>query len=51
MNNSEISNTIKLIKKHYRKLTPQQYKTLKGQCIAGDVVGAKKGLLKIIKIF
>lgn len=30
-------------------LTQQQYKTLRGQAIAGDVLGAKKGLEKILK--
>ena len=30
-------------------LTQQQYKTLRGQAIAGDVFGAKKGLEKLLK--
>lgn len=30
-------------------LTHQQYKTLRGQAIAGDIAGAKKGLEKILK--
>lgn len=30
------------------KLTKQQYKTLKGQIIAGDIDGAMKGLRKIL---
>ena len=30
------------------KLTKQQYKTLKGQIIAGDSDGAMKGLRKIL---
>lgn len=30
-------------------LTQQQYKTLRGQAIAGDVLGAKKGLEKLLK--
>jgi hypothetical protein len=30
-------------------LTQQQYKTLRGQAIAGDVLGACKGLEKILK--
>ena len=29
-------------------LTPQQYKTLRGQILAGDPVGAIKGLQKIL---
>lgn len=29
------------------KLTPQQFRTLKGQALAGDMEGAVKGLKKI----
>ena len=39
---------IKYIKSHRKKLTAQQYRTLKGQCIAGDIDGALKGLDKIL---
>lgn len=31
------------------KLTPQQYRTLKGQILAGDVEGAEKGLAKLLR--
>ncbi len=31
------------------KLTRQQYKTLKGQILAGDAVGAMRGLKKLTK--
>lgn len=47
--NLETYQTLKLIKTNYHKLNPQQYRTLKGQCLAGDVEGAKKGLLKILR--
>ena len=30
------------------KLTKQQYKTLKGQIIAGDIDGAMRGLQKLL---
>lgn len=30
-------------------LTKQQYKTLKGQAVAGEVTGANKGLIKILQ--
>lgn len=40
--------TIKLIKRHRKSLTYQQYRTLIGQCLAGDYVGAKKGLYRIL---
>ena len=32
------------------KLTRQQYKTLKGQILAGDAEGAMRGLEKITKV-
>jgi len=32
------------------KLTKQQYKTLRGQILAGDAAGAMRGLQKIINI-
>jgi hypothetical protein len=34
--------------KHYR-LTIQQIKTLRGQALAGDLYGARKGLQQILK--
>lgn len=30
-------------------LTKQQYKTLKGQALAGDAAGANKGLMKLLR--
>ncbi len=36
------------IKAFKDRLTPQQYKTLKGQVFAGDGDGALKGLRKIL---
>ena len=47
--NPETYQILKLLKTNYHKLTPQQFKTLKGQCLAGDVEGAKKGFYKIIR--
>ena len=41
--------TIKLLKENRDKLTPQQYKTLRGQCLAGDVDGAIKGFYKLMR--
>ena len=35
---------IAMLKARKNKLTPQQFKTIKGQILAGDVEGAKKGL-------
>lgn len=44
-------NTTALIKlKAYRNvLTVQQYKTLRGQVLAGDDAGAMKGLKKLLR--
>ncbi len=41
-------NMYKILKSSKKNLTKQQYKTLKGQVIAGDKVGALKGLNKIL---
>lgn len=40
---------MELIKAHRDKLTRQQLRTLKGQCKAGDIDGALKGLHRILK--
>lgn len=42
-------NIFKILKIHKHQLTKQQYKTLKGQAIAGDTLGAMKGLNKILR--
>ena len=39
----------KLLKENKGKLTKQQYRTIKGQMIAGDMEGARKGLLKLLR--
>lgn len=39
-----------LLKEYKHLLTKQQYKTLKGQLIKGDIEGFRKGLFKIAKI-
>ena len=41
--------TIKMFDKNKSKLTKQQYKTLRGQCLAGDVEGAIRGYYKILR--
>lgn len=45
---SETTRTIKILKAHKEILTFQQFKTLRGQAIAGDCEGALKGLHKIL---
>lgn len=49
MFNVAITKTIKLLKNNRYRLAPQQYKTLKGQCLTGDVQGAIKGLNTILR--
>ena len=39
----------RLLNKYRSQLTKQEFKTIKGQIIAGDCKGAKKGLYKILK--
>ena len=40
---------MKLLKANRDKLTTQQYRTLKGQCIAGDNDGAITGFYRLMK--
>lgn len=40
---------LKILKSERGKLTKQEYKTLRGQALAGDVDGAIKGLDKCLK--
>lgn len=41
--------TIKLIEKNKNKMTQQQYRTLRGQCRAGDIDGAIKELYRVLR--
>ena len=41
--------TLMLLKRCRSALTAQQYRTLKGQVLAGDTLGALNGLEKIMK--
>ena len=41
---------LRLLKEYKHLLTKQQYKTLKGQILKGDIEGFRKGLFKIAKI-
>ena len=42
------ANAIMRLKACRRRLTTQQFKTLRGQVYAGDSIGAMKGLRKIL---
>lgn len=46
---NELQRAIRRIRQCKDRLTAQQMKTLKGQCIAGDISGAMKGLENILK--
>lgn len=39
----------KRLKENKKHLTKQQYRTIKGQLIAGDIEGANKGLNRLLK--
>ena len=45
----ETHRLLKLLKDNHYKMSQQQLRTLKGQCLAGDVEGAKKGFYKILR--
>ena len=47
--NNELVECFKLLKQCKYRLTKQQYKTLKGQIIANDINGFRKGLFTILK--
>ena len=38
-----------LLKNHRKQLTAQEYRTLCGQVLAGDVDGAMRGLKKLLR--
>lgn len=45
----DMYNALKEIERNKSKLSKQQYKTLRGQCLAGDVEGALRGLEKVLR--
>lgn len=45
----ETHSLLKLLKANYYRMSPQQFRTLKGQCLSGDVEGAKKGFYRIVR--
>ena len=44
----EINRAIRDLRKYRDRLTPQQMRTIKGQILAGDIAGARKGLWKLL---
>lgn len=45
----EYSRFLRLLKQYRRHLTVQQFRTLRGQALAGDLMGAQKGLARLLK--
>lgn len=46
---NEKSEFLRALKKKKNKLSPQEYRTLKGQALKGDVNAASKGMQKVIR--
>ena len=44
-----IRKALRDLKHECKNLTPQQYRTLKGQILAGDIEGAEKGLRRLLR--
>lgn len=40
---------LKFLKTNRHRLTFQQYRTIRGQALAGDLEGARKGLYKLLQ--
>jgi len=49
MNYVLINTFLKLLENYRNKLSPQQYRTLRGQAANGDVTGARRGLERLIR--
>jgi len=49
MNYALINAFLKLLGNNKKRLTPQQYRALRGQAASGDVLGARRGLARIIR--
>lgn len=47
--NNKINECFQLLKYYRNKLNKQQYRTLKGQILSGDLNGFKKGLFKLTR--
>ena len=49
INKKEVNQAaLRVLKGNRAKLTRQQYKTLRGQILAGDDIGAMRGMLKLL---
>lgn len=46
---NNLSDFLKSLKANKGNLTRQQFRTIKGQALAGDIEGAKKGMYKLLE--
>lgn len=46
---TDLNAFMKMLKCNKQNLTRQQSRTIKGQALAGDINGAKKGLFKLLE--
>ncbi|MDD2980933.1 MAG: hypothetical protein PHN80_13335 [Hespellia sp.] len=46
---TELNKFMKILKDNKENLTRQQYKTVRGQALSGNLEGARKGLAKLLK--
>lgn len=49
MNKTELTEFFRDFKKNKKYFTPQQYRTIKGQALSGNIDGARKGMNKLIR--
>ncbi len=46
---NNLLNFMAMLNAKKKKLSEQQYRTIKGQAFAGDIMGARKGLHKLLR--
>lgn len=46
---TELTEFMKMLKSNKGNLTHQQYRTIKGRALTGDIEGARKGLSKLLE--
>lgn len=46
---TELTEFLNTLKTNKRSLTKQQYRTIRGQALKGNVMDARKGLQKVLK--
>lgn len=49
MNYTVINSFLKVLDKNRKRISPQQYNTLKGQAVKGNLECAEKGLAKLLR--